>query len=88
VIDFKYTRADNCVTKGTYNNDGLVDGVVTVYFPSGAVKELKQFKKNIPSGTHTTYSEDGSVLNVVEYSENGEVLSVNGNPLPIPDEGL
>ena len=50
--------------------------------------ELKQFKKNIPSGTHTTYSEDGSVLNVVEYSENGEVLSVNGNPLPVPDEGL
>ena len=83
---FQYTRADNCITTGTYDDEGRVQGTVTVTFPNGITHAVKEFSHNIPVGTHTLYNRMGQVMEVLEYSDDGILLSINGVPVPSEEE--
>ena len=83
---FQYTRADDCITTGTYDDEGRVEGTVTVTFPSGVIHAIKEFSHNIPVGTHTIFNAEGDPIEVIKYSDDGEITSINGVPQPPIEE--
>ena len=76
---YTLTRSDGCVVTGTLV-DGKITGVVTVKWPNGMIESVRHYADNMPTGTHTTYSEDGALLSTLEYVD-GELVSVDGSPV-------
>ena len=87
---YTLTRSDGCTVTGTIDN-GKITGAVTVTRPSGAVESIRHYVDNVPTGTHTTFDEQGNTVSELVYKD-GQLDTVNGQkwqpmtePEPVPD---
>ena len=67
----RYTLDDVLISCGEYKN-GRRHGVMTYYYPSGAVKEIATYCDNKRSGKRQLFFEDGQLAKRVEY-ENDQI---------------
>lgn len=81
---YELIRSDGCVVRGEIVAQ-KVHGTVRVFWPDGTPREVKAYDMNTPTGTHTTYSATGEIIETIEYLD-GQPVAVNGQPVPTPPD--
>ena len=56
---FKEYDAEKKVVSATIIHDGLLDDSTTIYYPSGAIKEVRSYKNGVKNGIWKTWNEAG-----------------------------
>jgi antitoxin component YwqK of YwqJK toxin-antitoxin module len=59
---FKEYNPDNKLISATGIKDGILDGPTTIYYPSGAKKEIRVYQDGQKSGTWSNWNEAGKKI--------------------------
>jgi len=74
-------RSDGCTVTGNMVDD-KIDGTVTVTYPNEITKSLEHYEMNVPVGMHEFWGDDGSLQHTIKYNNLGEVIEIDGTPVP------
>lgn len=54
------------IQEESYSSD-LKQGPTNIYYPSGKIKQVVPFDKNVENGTGYEYAEDGTIITLIDY---------------------
>ena len=54
---------------------GIIDGPATYYYPDGRIKSFGIWRNYSQVGIWKNYSENGELKEIIEYNDNGDIIS-------------